>query len=388
MTYVVDDKDIVMDRYGKVQASVSRPVAIRSSSQNSLPELMNESADNKSKLKLLGKSRNYTSRMKPVESIEEMSVTERNQSVSQSRKQLPANVDQYDSIHESKLNHMKTVVDRLYGKDIDDGKEYPLVNNADIFKDVLLDAERKNIRRELDVQRRRQMKFMQRMADDLENDLKGNLDYLEKANDDVEKMVKKVEVEAKQRELEILMLDIEEQIQEDNDQARKLEQIEAENKLSQLLKDNEALLEEIDKDLAGGMKPRNYVKPEQKSYDSKVAGSRVNQKAGHKLSLLKETKPKPNTKQAQPMRAQRVSKNPTPVSKARVTNQPAMKTVKKPARDIQGSMATIGDDTIRPADSMLGYSTVKINQCDTLTESIHMKAPYKHIPPEKNFFDD
>lgn len=378
MAYVMEDRDLMLGPEGKVLGKASRYTGMQPPSQTSLMELTESTPDNKSKLKLLGKSKHYASRvhMKPVECIEEMSMNT-GRSIAQSHHQLPP---QDTSIHESQLNHMKTVMEKFYGKDLDEAKEYPTLNNGDLFKDILLDAEREKNRKELNVQRRRQMKVMQRHAEELENDLKGNLDFLEKANDDVEKLVKKVEYDSKQRELEILMLDIEEQIQEDNEQIRKLDQLEAENQLSQLLKDNAALLEEVDKDLATGMKPRNYTKPEQKSVIPKVDGSRLHQPANHKLSLLKDIKPKPvvqpsNSKKPQP------TKKPVPATKK---SKPAAP--RKPSTIVQSKASEI--DSIRPADSMVGYSATIDRHQNTIVDSIRMQETVEKKNIDKNFFDE
>lgn len=389
--FVVDVADLKVDSSGNIVSKQLR----NQNSQTSLGGNLEDKDPLMKSSRLLGKSKfggiRPTFGLAPIENVDEISQSDRAPSRLTSFRKLPEEHQLAESvIDEGKLNYMKQIVDQMYGKDLDVEKEYPHINNTDIFKDILLENEKRKARQELMVQKRRHLNVMKKMADELEKDLDHEVKGLEQATDEIEKLLKVTEIDAKKRELEILKYDIDEQIKMDEEQARKLQVLEAENQLSQLLKDNQAAIEEAEKDLQTGMQPRNYQKQASRLITPRVEGSKVYETTAPKPSFLKDknTKPKTNNVSNKKPKTTLENKNPTKTN----TKQPqkgatkklgtTMNTVKKPT---QSNISKIEEETINDKASIPQVSATQNDfALNTLTESVKIDPPKR----EKNFFDD
>lgn len=178
----------------------------------------------------------------------------------------------------NRLNHMKNVVDKMYGKDEELDKEYPNVGSAKMFRDILLEREKKQMQLELDIRKRRQLNIMKKMAQELERELQVEAEGVEKFEAEIDKAMKKLELDAKKRELELLKVEIEDQIRDDNEQLQKLDVLEAENQISQLIRDNEAVIQQAETNIHTGMLELTRT---QKQVDKTQKSSEANSQMKH-----------------------------------------------------------------------------------------------------------
>ena len=153
----------------------------------------------------------------------------------------------------NRLHHMKHAVDKMYGQDEELDKEYPNVGSAKMYRDILLEREKKQMQLELDVRRRRQLNIMKKMARELERELEVEAQGMEKFEAEIDKAMKKLELDAKKRELELLKVEIDDQIQDDNEQLKQLDVLAAENQISQLIRDNEKVIQKAETNIHTGM---------------------------------------------------------------------------------------------------------------------------------------
>ena len=197
-----------------------------------------------------------------------------------------------DQRKEYKVDHMKNAVDKIYGVDEENDRDYPNVGSAKMFRDVLLEQEKKQMEHELMVRQRRQLNIMKKLTKELEKDLERDVKQLEGFNEEVEKTIKLTEIEAKKRELELIKYQVEEQIKDDDEQMRRLDQLNAENQLSLLLKHNEEVLEMAEENLKTGIRQRKEQN-DRKLKDSKQSASLIKKDStinNDKDEISKDTK--------------------------------------------------------------------------------------------------
>lgn len=197
-----------------------------------------------------------------------------------------------DELDEYKVDHLKTVVDKLYGPVIDPAVEYPPgLSSAGLYRDILLEAEQKKAQQLLFVQQKRRLNIMNKLAQELEKDLKIDADRVDTFTDNIEKEIKSLEVESKKRTLEILQEDIDEQVKADQQRIEQLDRLEAEMNLSELIKQNEEVIKLAESDLARGLitKEQKLSMSTVKKNQSKNR-SQAQQVTGKKVSQITEMK--------------------------------------------------------------------------------------------------
>jgi hypothetical protein len=170
---------------------------------------------------------------------------------------------QYESdLDQFKVDHMKQVMDKIYGPTLDPAIEYPnSLSSAPLFRDILLEAEKAQAQQLLFTQQKRRLNIMKKLAEDLEKDLVKDAQRVDTFTEDIEKEIKELETKSKKKALEILSEEIDEQVQADQLRIAQLEKLEAEMELSKLIRQNEEVIGLAESDLARGLKTKDQKMP-------------------------------------------------------------------------------------------------------------------------------
>ena len=210
----------------------------------------------------------------------------------------PTHIDK--ELDQYQVDHMKTVVDKLYGPEIDPHLEYPPgLSSAELFRDVLLEAEKNQAQRLLFVQQKRRLNIMKKLAENLERDLKVDGERIDTFTDNIEKEMKQIDVSSKKRALEILGEEIDEQVKADEQRIAQLNKLEAEMDLSNLIRQNEEVLQLAASDLARGLITKEQKIAQstlQKSKQSQVVNKEIISKRAKPAVLQKPAKPDMKTR--------------------------------------------------------------------------------------------
>lgn len=230
-----------------------------------------------------------------------------------------------DMPEEAQINHLKNVVDKLYPAptEKDEEKEYPSLNNASIYRDILLEAEQKKREQELFVMKKRQLNAMKKLAGDLERDIDNEGILLDEMQEEVDRVATQTDIQAKKRALELALEDIEEAEKEDNEMKKKMEQAEAEFGISELIRQNEQVMKGANDELKKDFKDYPGNIRSSRADAAKTPAAPPSRPVPKRVdSGLKRKRPSSNSAQTQPK---------TPVSektKSRLVSKPQKQTSK------------------------------------------------------------
>lgn len=250
---VLEEQDLVIDEKGTIKAI--NPPTVRPGSQDNKHLLKNQSFG-ASRVRILNQS--SLNQQSPDERIDSARHSQGGTSPASRRNQgkQPATDTFTSGIEEYNVNHMKNVIDKLYGRDIDMDKEYPDLGSAKMYKNLILEAERKQMEADLFVAKRRGINIMKKIAGDMERELELESKRMEECNTEVERAIKLTEIKAKKKSLEIMKYEIEDEMKEEEEQAKKIKQLEELANLSELVRQNENLVMIAEQELAEGIKPK------------------------------------------------------------------------------------------------------------------------------------